>query len=211
MRTIRHPLATALAILAAGSAGAAGFSTGKPAAAPGEVALAVTTPTDSLALDAARGAAKALGQDLMGALQGALKGGGPAEAIYFCADSAQVRTARFQEEGLTVRRVSARLRNPANAPDSLESAALDLLARRHAAKDLPAELAEVRVGADGTRTLHYMKPILVAQTCLACHGPADDLGPDVREMILLRYPKDAATGFHAGDLRGAISVRVSMP
>ncbi len=30
-------------------------------------------------------------------------------------------------------------------------------------------------------------------------------------MTMLRYPKDAATGFKAGDLRGAISVRVRVP
>ncbi len=192
---------------------AAGFARmpARPAeAAPSSVAP-VTTHADSLALDQARGAAKALGQDLMGALMTALEAGGPAEAIFFCADSAQVRTARFQAEGLTVRRVTQRLRNAANAPDSLESAALDLLAKRHAARDLPTELVEVRTAADGTRTLHYLKPILVSPPCLACHGPADDLTPDVREMVMLRYPKDAATGFKAGDLRGAISVRVRVP
>lgn len=182
----------------------------KTGAVPGPV-MPLTTPADSLALDQARGAAKALGQDLMGALVKALDAGGPAEAISFCADSAQVRTARFQAKGLTVRRVSTRLRNTANAPDSLETAALELLAKRHAAKDLPAEMAEIRRGADGVLTLHYVKPILVSPPCLACHGPADDLSPDVREMVMLRYPKDAATGFKAGDLRGAISVRVRVP
>jgi hypothetical protein len=174
-------------------------------------AMPLATPADSIALDQARGAAKALGQDLMGALVKALDAGGPAEAISFCADSAQARTARFQAEGLIVRRVSKRLRNAANAPDSLETAALAMLAKRHAAKDLPAELAEVRTAADGSRTLHYLKPIVVAPACLACHGPYDDLDPNVREMIMLRYPKDDATGFKAGDLRGAISVRVRVP
>ncbi len=193
------------------AASAAASASDRAAGPAAGTAGPVTTAADSLALDRARGAAKALGQDLMGALMTALDAGGPAEAIFFCADSAQARTARFQAEGLTVRRVSARLRNAANAPDSLEVVALELLAKRHAAKDLPGELAEIRRGADGVRTLHYVKPILVAPPCLTCHGPADNLSPDVREMVMLRYPKDDATGFKAGDLRGAISVRVRVP
>lgn len=197
-------------ILALGYAGLASEApaAGSAAQPPPPV---ISTHADSLALLTARRVVKALGQDLMSTLMTTLERGGPAHAIFFCADSAQVRTARYQRDGLYVRRVSTRYRNPANAPDSLEAAALKLLAERHAAKDLPSDLTEVRKAADGTRTLHYIVPIVLSPPCLACHGPADDLAPDVRETILLRYPKDAATGFRAGDLRGAFSVRLRMP
>ncbi|MBZ0088891.1 MAG: DUF2309 domain-containing protein, partial [Thermoanaerobaculia bacterium] len=46
--------------------------------------------------------------------------------------------------------------------------------------------------------------------CGACHGQPGELAPGVAEVLARRYPGDTATGYTAGDLRGAISVRVPL-
>jgi hypothetical protein len=50
----------------------------------------------------------------------------------------------------------------------------------------------------------YVEPIGIKPLCLACHGEA--LAPDVAARIGELYPKDRATGFTEGDLRGVFWV-----
>jgi hypothetical protein len=45
---------------------------------------------------------------------------------------------------------------------------------------------------------------MTAPLCLTCHGPT--LAADVAAAVAARYPRDEATGFAAGDLRGALYV-----
>ncbi|MFN2315611.1 MAG: DUF3365 domain-containing protein, partial [Gemmatimonadales bacterium] len=99
----------------------------------GEPPPATAAEPDSLTLTRARGAADAMGQDLITMLMGALERGGPSAAIAFCADSAQVRSARHAAEGVTLRRVSERVRNPENRPDERERRLLAVMADHHAA------------------------------------------------------------------------------
>jgi hypothetical protein len=49
---------------------------------------------------------------------------------------------------------------------------------------------------------------MVAPMCVACHGPADRLDPDVQAILLERYPDDQATGYEPGDLRGVVRATV---
>lgn len=175
-----------------------------------EVPPTLPVAADSAAIGRAREAANALGKDLQGLLFSQLERGGPVSAIAFCADSAQVRTARHAGEGVYVRRVSLKVRNPANTPDDMERATLETLASRYASGQLPAELVEVR-GRGSDRRVHYLRPILVQEKCLACHGDPAQIDPAVRQLVSARYPTDAAVGYRAGDLRGAISVRVPAP
>jgi hypothetical protein len=51
----------------------------------------------------------------------------------------------------------------------------------------------------------------VQEKCLACHGDPAEIDPAVRQVVAVTFPADAAVGYRAGDLRGAISVRVSAP
>ena len=156
----------------------------------------------------ARLAADDLGRDLMGLLLGALEREGPAGAIAFCADSAQVRSARHAAQGVTVRRVGTRLRNPVNAPaDSLERALLERFTAGHAAGTPLTEVVEDLAGPAG-REVVYARPILVAERCTACHGDPAGFEPVVRQVLAERYPADAATGYAPGDLRGMLVARV---
>ena len=56
-----------------------------------------------------------------------------------------------------------------------------------------------------------MRPIVLAPQCLGCHGKVAELAPGVAAVLAQRYPGDLATGYAAGDLRGAFSVRVALP
>jgi hypothetical protein len=175
--------------------------------APPAAAAADTLPP-AAEVARAREAANALGRDLQGMLFAALDSAGPDGAIAVCADSAQVRSARHAAQGVYVRRVSLRARNPANRPDSLEERELRRLDSLHRAGALPGEVVRQRRFASGETVVDYLRPIVVQERCLACHGDGAQLAPAVRRVLARRYPDDRATGYRAGDLRGALSVRV---
>jgi hypothetical protein len=50
----------------------------------------------------------------------------------------------------------------------------------------------------------YMRPIIMRETCLACHGPS--VAQDVKAEIAKYYTDDKAVGFNLGELRGAFSL-----
>lgn len=161
------------------------------------------------ALEKAREAARALGGELMGRLLAELREGGPAEAVRVCSEVAQEMASAHSGPGLAVRRVSLRVRNPADRPDAWERAELERLAVVHGHGALPEEVAVVR-REEGERRLRYLKPIVVREPCLACHGRREEIAPAVQRVLDERYPDDEATGYAAGDLRGAVSVTVAL-
>ncbi len=162
------------------------------------------------ALARAKNTADNLMKDLVGLLFSTLDAEGPAGAVRICAEVAQDRTARQAREGVYVRRVSQKARNRANRPDAIELQKLEQLAALHQQKKLPADLVEVRTNPDGTRQLHYLRPIVVMERCLACHGPRGKIQPQVLEVLARRYPDDRAVDYGVGDFRGAISIRVPL-
>ena len=172
--------------------------------------FAQTAEIPPAALDKARSTAEALMKDLIGLLFSSLDAEGPAGAVRICAEVAQERTARHAREGIYVRRVSQKVRNQANRADGIELQKLEQLAVLHQQKNLPSELVEIRVNPDGTRQLHYLRPIVLMEKCQACHGPRDQIPPAVRELLARRYPDDRAVDYRAGDFRGAVSVRVPL-
>lgn len=160
------------------------------------------------AVERARAAADALTRDLMGTLAKTLSESGPGEAIRVCSEVAQEVAAEHSTGGVTVRRVSRKVRNPADRPDAYEAAQLERLAALHEEGALPAEVIEVVEGEEGRKTLRYLRPITLKPLCLQCHGASTELAPEVRSVLGERYPEDEATGYQAGDLRGAVSVTI---
>lgn len=205
-RYVRAALVIAVGAMAC--AREAGHDDESAAARAESAAAAGDTVASPEAVARARAAAGALGQELMPKLFAALDSGGPTSAVAYCADSAQAWTARHAAEGVYLRRVSLRVRNPANRPDSLEERLLRHLDSLHRSGALPPEVVRSTRGPGGERTLEYARPILVQERCLACHGDRERLAPGVRAILDARYPSDQATGYSVGDLRGMISVRV---
>jgi hypothetical protein len=212
-RILRAALTLTLVAACGGerSSGDATPATSETPAADAVVESTGLEGVDSTALADARTAADALGKTLMGQMMAALERGGPMEAVGYCADSAQVLTARFATDSLAVGRTALRVRNPANAPDDVERRLLAYLGERHATGTMPAEYAEVLRAGDGTRTLRYVRPIVLQAGCVRCHGAAEQIDPAVRSVIAERYPADSATGFAEGDLRGIVSVVRTLP
>jgi hypothetical protein len=106
---------------------------------------------------------------------------------------------------MSIGRTSLKLRQPKNAPDDWELRQLRRFEERKAAGE---GVATLEVGAyaekDGKRVFRYMKAIPTAPLCLNCHGAS--LAPEVAAKLHELYPADAATGFNAGDLRGAFTI-----
>jgi hypothetical protein len=177
-------------------------------------AMALTFPVlagdaDETRLAKARGAVKGLGEGLRSELMAAIKSGGPVSAISVCKTIAPALAEQASiEHGVQVRRTALRVRNPVNTPDAWERKVLeDFLAKISAGSD-PGTLEHSATAAEGGETwLRYMKAIpTAAEPCLTCHGPSVD--PVLKAEIDRLYPGDEATGFKAGDLRGAFSVRM---
>jgi hypothetical protein len=162
------------------------------------------------ALAEARVAAKELSDEIRGLLMAELKAGGFEGAVAACAASAQGKTADYRRTfGNDIRRVSLRLRNPANEPDAFERAALESFDRLPLDARPAAEHWEV-VRDGGLEALRYLKPVVANAMCLTCHGEKARIPPAVQAVIAREYPDDRATGFAAGDVRGAVSVRVPL-
>lgn len=145
---------------------------------------------------------------LKGELTLALEEGGPAHAVQVCKVTApQLAADHSRTPGWSIRRVSAGNRNPANAPDTYEATVL----ARMAAVDGPPVIYEWQTQSNSESTFVYFKAIRTAELCLSCHGPREELSPDLLAVLAEEYPDDRATGFQPGDLRGAFVVKVEFP
>ncbi len=75
--------------------------------------------------------------------------------------------------------------------------------------DSETEFAEIITEGDYTY-LRYLKPIILQAECLNCHGNLENMMPDVKDLIAQNYPADRATGYKVGDLRGTVSIKISI-
>jgi len=97
-----------------------------------------------------------------------------------------------------IRRTSAKFRNPANQPDSLERTLLNyyskLLSDGQTLKPIIKPI---------NQEIHFFKPIIIMDLCLKCHGSVGkELKVDDFNTIRDLYPLDNATGYKTGELRG---------
>ena len=166
----------------------------------------VPEATRQAVVDLGSEAARELGAKLISRLQTKLAEEGPVGAVEFCSVEGIPLTSEVSREvGFEVKRTSSRLRNPANAPDSLERVALEYFESEATAADsLPAAFVQ-RTPAGDYR--HY-QPLRVQPFCLQCHGSEEELADGVAEVLAERYPDDRATGYTVGDFRGLIRVTV---
>ena len=142
-------------------------------------------------------ALQALKKQLSSALKSAMERGGPIEAVGFCSDRAAGIAAGLQRPGLRIGRTSHRLRNPANAAPVWAAAAIAEAPTKRIDKVPAQQHFDLGDGKAG-----YLEMIATAPMCTACHGPADEIAPEVQSVLRQRYPTDQATGFASGDIRG---------
>lgn len=166
--------------------------------------------------DLAQAAARAdrLQSELAARLQSAIAAAGPVGAIDTCRREAPAIAAELSTDGWRVRRVGTRVRNPATGrPDAWEREGLEQFAQRLRAGEPPAQMTRVAVldAADGSARLRWMRPIVTGPLCLTCHGPAEAQPAALRAALRKSYPEDEASGYAAGELRGAFSVSRKLP
>jgi hypothetical protein len=133
----------------------------------------------------------ALFQRLSERLMDAMSKGGPAAAILVCQQEApQIATTVGQQQGVSIGRTGVRLRNPKNEPPAWASDLVEMNT------DVPTfvTLSDDKAAA--------LLPIRLQVQCLMCHGPEEQIAPEVMAQLQKSYPKDQATGFSEGDLRG---------
>lgn len=174
--------------------------------------LALVAPpalSDDL-LVTARATAVDLIQRLGALLKKEIAAGGPDSAIAVCRDMAPGLAGDLSRKtGARVSRVSLRTRNPLlGQPDAWEQRVLaefDELAAQGARPD-ELERSEIVTEPQG-RFFRYMKAIPVQPLCLTCHGTMASIPDAVRTRLAADYPRDRATGYAPGQIRGAVTIK----
>lgn len=139
---------------------------------------------------------------MLAELQKGLEGGDAVNAVAYCNLRAYPLTDSLSRHyGVLVRRVALKYRNPANKPDSIETAVLEHMAELSAKGQIPP--AQTIDLFDGY--IRHFEPIIMKPLCLNCHGVVQrgDIAPATREEIRRRYPDDRAYDFNLNELRGA--------
>lgn len=151
---------------------------------------------------------ESLRQELLNAMQL----GGPLNAIEVCQARALPLTseiAKNAEYSVELKRLSRKNRNPKNAPDSIDEIILTQFENFFAQNEkMPSEVIHKRKGANGNE-FYYYKPIMTSPLCLNCHGDLDAMDDALVEKLRKVYPKDKATGYKDGELRGLIRVKIT--
>ncbi|MGM0632538.1 MAG: Tll0287-like domain-containing protein [Pseudomonadota bacterium] len=147
--------------------------------------------------------ASAFVNTLQPTLQQAMASGGPVEAIDVCAEQApRIAADLASDSGWEVSRVSLRPRNVTSAtPDDWERSVLEQFDQRQQEGE-PG--GGIRTSEVVNGTFRYMQAQPAGPLCLTCHG--DSISEDVRSALAEHYPEDMATGYSAGEIRGAISL-----
>ena len=136
---------------------------------------------------------------LRNTLLGAIGEKGFPGAVSFCNTEALPLTNSYVYEGIIIKRSSDKIRNSANAPDSIEQEILSVYLQMKKDKQ---ELKSV-LKKDAAGNYHYFKPILLQTMCLNCHGDkTTQIKPDTWESIRQKYPADSAFNYKEGGLRG---------
>lgn len=144
-------------------------------------------------------------KNLISNLQKAIEEGGMVHAIEFCKENANQLTNI--SEGISIRRVSTKNRNPDNFPDAQESPILDAYAY-NSENSLESE-PNIQKIENGEVYLYTKAIIFPGGICLNCHGePGTEISESVLNALNDLYPSDNAKDFKVGDLRGMWALRI---
>lgn len=160
--------------------------------------------------------ARELGNELAGSSQTALseklaasiKENGIPGSIKFCRTVALPLTDSVgMANQVSIKRTSAKLRNPENRPNALEG---QLLEAYQYSFEHQLEMREEVQALNGTNSVLFTKPILLKNpVCLNCHGEIGNTLLDENNKLLKSlYPADSATGYKLNDFRGMWSITI---
>lgn len=161
-------------------------------------------------LSDSKNATQQLASQLKQKLVSSLQEGGPVEAIGVCnTEALKIASTLSEKYKGKVGRTSLKFRNPDNQPDDWEKNVLfNFETKKQAGEDVSQLETYVIVEDESGKWFRYMKAIPTGDVCLMCHG--EHIAPDVHEKIKSLYPKDLATGYERGELRGAFTIKLPM-
>lgn len=120
------------------------------------------------------------------------------------------KQAPGQPRVTAVKRTSLSLRDPANQPDAADHAALDRFNTAiHEGDVVPVVLMQRLESAGAPVEWRVYRPITTMPLCLKCHGPLEELQPEVRDYLARHYPQDKATGYTSYIWRGILRVSLA--
>jgi len=146
---------------------------------------------------------KQFGGTLKPQLKKALTEGGVLKAIEVCSVKApEIAQNLTQSTEWQVKRVSLKARNHPDAiPNTWERAVLESFNQRHKQGESAKKMAKAEIIGDEFR---FMKAQGTEPLCLTCHG--SKLTSETKAALKEYYPKDQATGYSLGQIRGAFSL-----
>ena len=159
-----------------------------------------------------RNDAKDFMESLKSILVKEMQANGIVAAVSVCSDTAQLLTNNYGiKKGIFIKRVSFKYRNENDAPNKIETEALKMFEELKQKGELKETTEFFKTTEEnGVTSVIYLKPILVQAPCLSCHGPLEQIGPDVKQILQKKYPNDKATGYQLDDLRGAVSIKKTL-
>lgn len=159
-----------------------------------------------------RNDAKDFMESLKSILVKEMQANGIVAAVSVCSDTAQLLTNNYGiKKGIYIKRVSFKYRNENDAPNKIETEALKMFEELKQKSELKETTEFFKTTEEnGVTSVIYLKPILVQAPCLSCHGPLEQIGPDVKQILQKKYPNDKATGYQLDDLRGAVSIKKTL-
>lgn len=108
-----------------------------------------------------------------------------------------------------IKRTSLMLRDPSNAPDGADVAALNKIHTQLMADEAPDRMLVQQIEQAGQPTeWRVYRSIAASQSCLACHGDPKTFRPGVKEALDLLYPEDKAVDYSAQEWRGVLRVSI---
>lgn len=136
-----------------------------------------------------------LGKNLMGQIAA----NGTEAALGFCNERAiHLTDSMSSAQGVGIKRVSDRPRNPDNRASEMEMQYILSLKKNMANGEGP----QPKAFRDGNRNIGYY-PIVTNAMCLQCHGvEGESISLQVNTRIADLYPSDEATGYGVDSLRG---------
>jgi len=110
------------------------------------------------------------------------------------------------------KRTSLMLRDPQNAPDAADAAALEMVHAQLMEGDKPDSVILQRVDRPGKPVeWRVYRPIATSKSCLVCHGDPATFRPEVKAALDHLYPQDKAVDYQSQEFRGVLRVSVAEP
>ncbi|MBT3203449.1 MAG: DUF3365 domain-containing protein [Gammaproteobacteria bacterium] len=106
--------------------------------------------------------------------------------------------SNWSESGMSFNNVSDHPRNPDNAADDIELAAMQYFRTNPGKKERFVPFINNR----GESFFHFSMPIYVEEYCLKCHGKRENAHPTIRSRYAESYD------YQVGDLRGLMSIKL---